>query len=324
MSEPGRVCVGIDVSKDWVDVAMVPAVRPPERFATSEPGLTALVTAVRAWPIQLVVLEASGGYEQRVVTALVLAGLPTHVANPRQVRDFARALGRLAKTDALDAGVLAQYAARLEPPARPLPDAALLALRALDVRRQQLVEMLAAERNRAALANDAVRPSLETVIAALEKTLTDLERTIRDRLKHSPVWQARLKQLQSAPGVGPITAQRLLTALPELGTVNARVIGALVGLAPLNHDSGYFRGRRRIRGGRTHVRQVLYMAARAATRTKIETPLVTYYRRLRAAGKPYKVAIIAVARKLLVMLNAMVHHGAAWAPPAASTAPSPA
>lgn len=324
MSEQPRVCVGIDVSKAWVDVAMVPAAGAPRRFATTDAGVTALVTALRERPVQLVVLEASGGYEQRVATALVLAGLPTHVANPRQVRDVARALGRLAKTDQLDAAVLAEYAARLEPPARPLPEAALLELRALDVRRQQLVEMLGAERNRAALAAEAVRPSLETVIAALEKTLTSLERTMRDRLKHSPVWQARLKQLQSAPGVGPITAQRLLTALPELGTISARAIGALVGVAPVNHDSGQYRGRRHIRGGRTHVRQVLFMAARAATRTKAETPLVRYYQRLRARGKPYKVAIIAVARKLLVILNAMVAHQQAWAPPAASTAPSPA
>lgn len=324
MSEPQQVCVGIDVSKDWVDLAVAPAVAPPQRFATTEAGLTALVAAVRAWAVRVAVLEASGGYEQRLVTALVLAEVPTHVANPRQVRDFARALGRLAKTDRLDAAVLAEYGMRLQPPARPLPDAALLALRALDVRRQQLVEMLAAERNRAALAPPTVRPSLDAVITALETALTQLERTIHDRLAHSPVWRARVTQLRSAPGVGPITAQRLLTALPELGTVSARTIAALVGVAPLNHDSGHYRGRRHIRGGRTHVRQVLYMAARAAVRTKAETPLVTAYRRLRAAGKPYKVAIIAIARKLLVMLNAMVHHHVTWAPPAVSTAPTPA
>lgn len=324
MTDAVRVSVGIDVSKDWVDVAVQPPVVPAWRTPTTEAGLTALVTTLRQWTVALVVLEASGGYEARIATALLLADFPTYVANPRQVRDFARALGRLAKTDRIDAEVLAQYAARLEPPPRPLPDAALQELRALDARRHQVLEMLAAERNRAALANEAVRPSLATVIDALEKSLEALDRTLRDRLKHSPVWRARLKQLQSAPGVGPITAQRLLAALPELGRLSAKAISALVGVAPLNHDSGRFRGRRHIRGGRTHVRQVLFMAARAATRTKAETPLVTYYRRLRERGKPYKVAIIAVARKLLVILNAMVRHDRAWAPPAASTAPSPA
>jgi transposase len=324
MSEPTRVWVGIDVSKEWWDVAVVPAVCAPWRVPTSEAGLTALVTTLRPWAVQVVVLEASGGYEDRLVTGLVLAELPVYVANPRQVRDFARATGRLAKTDGVDADVLAQYAARLEPTPRPLPDAALQDLRALDLRRQQLLDMLGAERNRAALARPAVRESIELVVASLEKSLAALERTIHDRLKHSPVWQARVRQLQSAPGVGPITAQRLISALPELGRLNAKAIAALVGVAPFNRDSGQFRGRRQIRGGRTHVRQVLFMAARAATRTKAQTPLVTYYRRLRAAGKPYKVAIIAVAHKLLVMLNAMVRQHAAWAPPAASTAPAPA
>jgi transposase len=324
MSEQTPVWVGIDVSKDWWDVAVVPAVCAAWRVPTTEAGVTALVTTLRQWAVQRVVLEASGGYEDRLATGLVLAELPTCIANPRQVRDFARALGRLAKTDRVDAEVLAQYAARLEPPVRPLPDAALHELRALDARRQQLLEMLGAERNRAALARAAVRESIAAVIAALEKNLDALDRTIHDRLKHSPVWQARLQLLQSAPGVGPITAQRLIAALPELGTLTARAIAALVGIAPLNRDSGHFRGRRHIRGGRASVRQVLFMAARAATRTKRETPLLACYRRLRARGKPYKVAIIAVARRLLVILNAMVRGQRPWAPPAASTAPSAA
>ena len=322
MTDAVRVSVGIDVSKDWVDVAVAPPVVPGWRTPTTEAGLTALVTTLRQWTVAVVVLEASGGYETRVVTAVLLADLPTYVANPRQVRDFARAVGRLAKTDRLDAEVLAAYAARLEPQPRPLPDAALQEVRALDARRQQVLEMLGAERNRAALANEAVRPSLATVIEALEKSLEALDRTLRDRLKHSPVWRARLKQLQSAPGVGPITAQRLITALPELGRLSAKAISALVGVAPLNHDSGQLRGHRHIRGGRTQVRQALYMAARAATRTKAETPLVTLYRRLRARGKPYKVAIIAVARKLLVILNAMVRHNHAWALPPPAPVPA--
>jgi transposase len=324
MSERTQVWVGIDVSKDWVDVALEPAVCAPWRVATTQAGLTALTAQLRQWDVQGVVLEASGGYEAPLVTALVLAEVPTFVANPRQVRDFARALGRVAKTDRLDAGVLALYGARLAPTPRTLPDAALQELRALVARRQQLVEMLGAERNRAGQAQPAVRPNVEAVIDALEQGLQAIDRTLTDRLKHSPVWQARARLLQSAPGVGPITTQLLIADLPELGTLPHRAMAALVGVAPFNCDTGRYRGQRHIWGGRVHVRQVLFMAARAATRTKAVTPLVLCYRRLRAAGKPYKVAIIAVARKLLAMLNAMVRDQTAWAPPAASTPPSPA
>ena len=324
MATTVEVCVGIDVSKRWWDIAVSPAVVPPWRVPATEAGLTALITTLRTWRVTVVVVEASGGYEEALVTGVVLAGLPICVLNPRQVRDYARACNRLAKTDRLDATVLADFAARMRPTPRPLPDPALQELRALDVRRQQLLEMLGAERNRVALAKAAVRPSLEAMMTALEQALAALDRQIGDRLKHSPVWQTRLKDLQAAPGIGPITARRLLTALPELGTVTTRAIAALVGVAPFNRDTGVFRGQRHIAGGRTHVRQVLFMAARAATRTKADTPLRAFYRQLRARGKPYKVAIIAVARKLVVMLNAMVHHHATWAPPAASTAPSPA
>jgi transposase len=324
MSERPEVCVGIDVSKAWWDVAVSPAVVPPWRVPATAAGLTALVAALQAYAVAVVVVEASGGYEEALVTGLVLAELPTCVLNPRQVRDYARAMNRLAKTDRLDATLLADFAARVRPTPRPLPDAALQELRALDSRRQQLLEMLGAERNRAATARPAVRPSIDGVVEALEKALDALDRQIRDRIKHSPAWQTRLRQLQSAPGIGPVTARRLLTALPELGTLSAKAIAALVGVAPFNRDSGRWRGYRHISGGRTDVRQALFMAAHAATRTKAETPLRTFYRQLRARGKPYKVALIAVARKLLVTLNAMVHHQTAWAPPAASTAPSPA
>lgn len=317
MSTP-RLCVGIDVSKDWLDVAVEPPVRPPWRVAMTEADVADLVAALATLPVQAIVLEASGGYETPVVSTLLLASLPVHLLNPSYVRAFARATGQLAKSDQIDAGVLARFAAQLRPPARPLPGPSLLDLRAVVTRRQQVVQMLASERNRALQARPPVRRSVARVIAALERALADLDRALATLIATTPAWHARDELLRSVPGIGPVTATRLIADLPELGQLSRQQIAALAGVAPLNQDSGQWRGTRHIRGGRTGVRQALYMAAFVATQ---HNPVLrAYHQRLKARHKPYKVALIAVAHKLLTQLNAMVAQNRPWAPPAASTA----
>jgi len=307
MSEP--VFVGVDVSKAGLDVATHP--RGERRgFANTAAGFEALIAHLRPLQPVRVVLEATGGYQVPVATALAAAGLPVVVVNPRQVRDYARATGRLAKTDAIDAEVLADFAAAIRPEIRPLPDQTLRELNAQLSRRRQLSEMLTAERNRWAQASASVRPSLEAHIAWLEQAVRECDRDLDQRIRSSPVWRAKDDLLQSVPGIGPRIAHLLLADLPELGQLTRQKIAMLVGVAPLHRDSGQSRGRRRCWGGRAPVRSALYMAALVASR---HNPVIRdFYQRLRQAGKEPKVALIACARKLLVILNAMLKNQQPW------------
>jgi transposase len=303
--------VGLDIAKAHVDVCVHPAGE-CWRVDRDEAGLAALGARLHGAAPSLVVMEATGGYETAVVTALALAAVPVVVVNPRQVRDFARALGRLAKTDTIDAAVLALFAERVRPAMRPLPDEAQQALVALVTRRRQLLEMLTAERNRLATARAAVRAGLRQHIRWLERRVADTDHDLTTTVQRSPLWRAQENLLRSAPGVGRVTATSLAALLPELGTLSRREIASLVGIAPLNRDSGQQRGRRTIWGGRASVRAPLYMATLVATR---RNPVIrAFYQRLRAAGKPPLVAIVAAMRKLLTILNAMVKQQKPWHP----------
>jgi len=310
MSTP-PLSLGLDVAKDTVVLASEPA-GPSGTFATDPAGLAALVAQCQAAPVGLVVLEATGGYEAPVAAALLSAGLPVAVVNPRQVRDFARALGRLAKTDRIDAQVLALFAARVRPVPRPLTDEATADLAALLTRRRQLLEMLHAERQRLPRARGReVRRNLRAHIRWLEHSLIDADAELEHLIQQSPVWRVQEDLLTSVPGVGPTLARTLLGLVPELGHLDRHAIAALVGVAPLARDSGTRRGRRTCWGGRPAVRTVLYMAALTAARWN--PVLRAFYQRLRAAGKPAKVALTAVARKLLVLLNAILRDQRPWA-----------
>jgi len=303
--------IGVDVAKATLEFASRPdgtaGVVPND-----EAGIQLLVARWQAGPVTLVVCEATGGYEAALVGALAAAGLPIVVANPRQVRDFAKATGQLAKTDAIDAQVLALFAERVRPEPRPLPDAAAQALDALLTRRRQLVEMLVAERNRLLVAAPAVRRDLQHHIRFLERRLREADDDLHTAVKASPVWRVKDDLLQSVPGVGRVVSLTLLAELPELGRLSHKAIAALVGVAPLNRDSGTLRGKRLVYGGRAPVRAVLYMAALVASR---RNPVIrAFYQRLRAAGKPAKVALTACMRKLLTILNAMARSGTPWQP----------
>jgi transposase len=306
----GAIYVGIDVSKRHVDVHLVPA-GTGFRLAHDETGLTELTARLAAVAPVLIVLEATGGLQTRVAAALAAARLPVAVVNPRQVRDFARASGQLAKTDRLDAAIIARFATAIRPSPRPIPDPEHEAICALLARRRDLVGMRTAEKNRLGTARHArVRQSLERSIAALTAEITALDQEIDDRVKGSPVWRAEEDLLRSLPGAGPQLARTLIAELPELGKLTRRQIAALAGLAPFANDSGTFRGRRAIRGGRHSVRAALYMAALAAIR---HNPTIkALFARLSAAGKPFKVAITACMRKLLVILNAMARTRTHW------------
>lgn len=310
--------IGIDVSKQQLDVAARPS---GARWAVAkdEGGIAALVERLRReGPVTLIVVEATGGYELAVVAALLLAELPVVVVNPRQVRDFARATGQLAKTDRLDAAVQAHFAEVIRPTPRPLPDELGQVMQGWVARRRQLLEMLTAEQNRAARAPQTVRATIQRHIDWLRTQLRDVDSELRTLLRRSPVWRAQDARLRSVPGVGPVLATTLLVAVPELGRLNRHQVAKLVGVAPLNQDSGQHRGTRRIWGGRAAVRMTLYMATLAAV--KHNPVLRAFYQRLCAAGKPKKVALTACMRKLLTILNAMLHHGTAWQPPALETA----
>lgn len=304
-----RSYVGIDVAKAQLDVAVLPTA---EQWSVQngEEGVRALVARLQTLSPALVVLEATGGLELPVVAALAMANLPLAVVNPRQVRDFAKAMGKLAKTDRLDAQTLALFAERVRPMPRPLPNAEAQALGALLARRRQLVEMRTAEKNRLGSALPRVRPGIQEHIAWLEQELTKLDDELGRTLRQSPLWREREDLLRSVPGVGPVLTLTLLAELPELGTLDRRQIAALVGVAPLNRDSGTLRGKRTTWGGRASVRGSLYMATLVATRFN---PLIrTFYQRLLAAGKPKKVALTACMRKLLTILNAMLKHRTPW------------
>lgn len=303
--------VGIDVAKGESVVAITPQ---DERFTVAhEPAALAdLAQRLHALQPERIVLEATGGYEAVVVSVLAAVQLRVVVVNPRQVRDFARSTGQLAKTDAIDAQLLAAFAKAIELEVRPLPDEAAKELQAVVTRRRQLVEMLTSERNRLFLAAHPVRPSILEVIRVLERQLKDLDEDLGKRLRKSPVWRETQDLLKSVPGIGDVTATTLLALLPELGQLSTKAIAKLVGVAPLNRDSGTRRGKRVVWGGRAPVRAVLYMAALVASR---RNPVIqALYQRLLQAGKPKKLALTACMHKLLTILNAMVRHHAPWNP----------
>ena len=310
MSDCTPLVVGIDVAKDTLQVAS--SAGEGWQVGNDPEGQEALRDWLRGQQIGLIVLEATGGYEVALVAVLAQAGLPAVVVNPRQVRQFARSLGRLAKTDAIDAEVLVRFGVHVQPAVRPLPDEQTQLLEALLTRRRQLLGMIQAERNRLQLAVGPVRSDLKQHIAFLVRRLKDIDRDLEGRLRESPVWREREKLLKAVPGVGRQMLLTVCAALPELGRVPSRQLAALVGVAPYNCDSGTLRGQRHCWGGRANVRQVLYMATLAATRCN---PVIRpHYERLVAAGKPRKVALVACMRRLLVILNAMVRDSRPWDP----------
>lgn len=307
--EKEKVYVGIDVAKSSVDIA-VHATEQRWSFPNDDYGISKTVSLLRKLAPALVVMEASGGIEIPLTAALASAGLPLAVVNPRQVRDFAKATGKLAKTDTLDARVMAHFAATVRPVPRPLPNAQAEKFSSILARRRQVIEMLTAEKNRLGTASKAVRQGIEAHIKWLEQELSNIDDELRQSIQRSPVWREKDNLLRSVPGVGPVLSTTLLAELPELGTLNRRQIAALVGVAPLNRDSGTMRGKRTVWGGRAPVRAALYMATLVATRYN---PVIRrFYQHLCTAGKAKKVAITACMRKLLVILNAMLKHRAPW------------
>jgi len=312
--------VGIDVSKDRLDVA-VHGGNERWQFARDEKGIPQLIEQLRGLPgpIELVVLEATGGLERDVAAALAVAKLPAAVVNPKQVRDFAKATGKLAKTDGIDAAILAHFGEAIRPVVQVIGDELSQALEARITRRNQLIQMFVAEKNRRAMlvvqrtGSTAMAKSIEAHILWLEKQIAELDQDVDKLIRNSPVWREKDDLLQSVPGVGPVTSRTLLSFVPELGTLGNKQIAALIGLAPFNHDSGRMAGRRAIWGGRAEVRSALYMAVVAAIRCN--SVLRSFYARLKAAGKAPMVAITATMRKLLVTLNAMLRNRTPWTPP---------
>jgi transposase len=309
MTDQARCSIGIDVSQATLEVAVYPT---GEQWQASndDAGIGQLVERVSTFAPDRIVLEATAGYELPVLAALGSANLPVVAVNPRQVRDFARSTGRLAKTDALDAQVLAHFAAVVRPQVRSLPDAATRELSALLARRRQLVDMRTAESNRLASALERVRPNIREHLRWLDKRIKELDRELSDRLRASPLWRENDDLLRSVPGVGPVLSTTLLADVPELGTLGHKQIAALIGVAPLNRDSGRWRGKRTIWGGRANVRGVLYMATVTAIR---HNPMLkALYDRLTQAGKLHKVVMTACMHKLLRICNAILRHHTAW------------
>ena len=317
-----HVSVGIDVSKETLVIAVEPT---QERWSseTTPAALDGLITRLTQLQPSIIVVEATGGYERPIVAHCAAARLPVAVVNPRQVRAFAQAVGRTAKTDHIDAAVLADFGARITPARRVIPDAETRALSALVVRRRQLIEMIVMERQRLAQAppTGKITRDLRNHIRWLERRVEDVDDEIGTAIQASPVWRVHDDLLRSVPGVGPTTARTLLAELPELGRLERRTIAALVGVAPFNCDSGQHRGQRHIWGGRASVRAALYMASMSAIRCN--PVLAGFYHRLRAAGKPGKVALVATMRKLLTILNTILKRKLPWNPKAASTPASP-
>ena len=302
--------VGIDVSKTALDAHARPDAT-ARRFDNTPEGIAALLEWVTPLAPVLVVLEATGGYENAVVAALSLGGLPVSLINPKRVRDFARALGRLAKTDVLDAGVLAEFADRVRPPVRPLTDADTQKFQALLARRGQLIGMRTMESNRLlGMGDRAIRRSIEAILKALGKEIDRADRELDAAIQNSPVWKAKDELLQSIPGIGPGVSRTLLAEMPELGTLSREQVAALAGVAPVNRDSGSWSGRRSIMGGRAAVRSMLYLGAHAARQGN--AVLRAFAERLQKAGKAPKVIRIALARKLLIIANAVLRDKKPW------------
>jgi transposase len=308
--EKEKVYVGIDVAKASIDMAVHQS-KQRWSFTNDDEGISQAVSCLQELAPVLIVLEATGGIELPLTATLAAVGLPVAVVNPRQIRHFARATGKLAKTDALDAQVIAHFAAAVKLTPRPLPDAQAREFSALLTRRRQVVEMITAERNRLrSTYSKVVRKFIKDHIARLERELAKLDDNLRRSIRGSSVWREKDDLLQSVPGVGPVLSATLLADLPELGTLDRKQIAALVGVAPLNRDSGNFRGKRTVWGGRAKVRATLYMATLAATRHN--AVIRAFYQRLCAAGKDNKVALTACMRKLLTILNAMLKHRTPW------------
>ena len=301
--------VGIDVSKDTLDVCAYPT-QDTFRVSNSPDGLDELMKRLKPIEPRLIVFEATGGYETLAVSSLAAAGLPVVVINPRQIRDFAKSIGRLAKTDVIDAGVIARFASAVRPELRPLKDSLSQELTGLVTRRRQIVGMIVAENNRLNAATRRNRRDIQAHIRWLQKRQDQIDDEIKRNIKNSPLWRTTDQILQSASGVGPATSSTLISCVPELGQLNRKKIACLIGVAPLNRDSGRFKGRRMIWGGRAQVRAVLYMSTLSAIRFN---PIIRqFYQRLKEAGKYFKVAMVACMRKLLVILNAMVRNQTKW------------
>lgn len=302
-----KVYVGIDISKDSLDVA-VHACDKQWRFSNDHTGITSLRKMLVKLEPALVVFEATGGYELPLYISLDEAGLPVAPVNARQIRDFARSTGKLAKTDSLDARVIAHFGQAIQPAPRHVPDTQ--ELKVAQARRTQLLEMITAETNRLRGAPKHLKKRIEAHIAWLKNELAATDRELKERIENNPVWREKDSLLQSVPGVGPTLSATLIAEMPEMGTLDRRQTAALAGVAPLNRDSGTFHGRRTVWGGRTHIRAVLYMATLVATRYN---PVIReFYLRLCAAGKRKKVALTACMRKLLTILNSMLKHNIPW------------
>lgn len=303
------IVVGIDVSKDRLDVSVHPA-GTALSYSRDAAGIVLLIEALEPLSAQLVAVEATGGFETVVAASLAAAGLPVVVVNPAQVRSFASALGKRAKTDRIDAAVIAHFAATTKPAVRPLPDAATQALADLVTRRRQIIQMIVAEGQREKRASVRARKSIQRLLKSLRAELSEIDGEIDESVRGSAIWREKENLLASVPGVGSGTARTMLAELPELGTLNRRQIAALAGLAPFTRQSGQWRGKSFIGGGRASVRTALFMAAMTAMRCN---PILrAFHHRLRAAGKPKMVALIAVARKLLTVLNAILRDNRKW------------
>ena len=312
----GSSFVGIDVSKNRLDLAVRPSGE-TRKASNDLRGIGSLVEFLKQVKPAMVVMEGTGGMEAPLAAELMVSGIPVAVVNPRRIRDFARSSGKLAKTDTLDAQVLAHYGEVMELKPQPLPDAFTLEVKELAGRRRQVVEMLTSEKNRRSQASQRLRPQVEEHIRWLEADLKKLDQDLNDAIKSSPAWKEKDELLRSVPGVGPVMSMTLMCSLPELGRLNRCEIAALVGVAPFNRDSGAYRGQRRVSGGRKEVRSALYMGTLVATRFN---PVVkAYYERLCAEGKPKKLALTACMRKLLVILNRMVHTQTHWNPAVAKS-----
>ena len=303
------IVIGVDVSGKFLDIHILPEGQ-SGRFANVPSGIREMVGLAKELEVSLIVMESTGGLETALAAECGVAQIPTAVMNPRQIRDFARSIGRLAKTDAIDAEVIARYGSAVRPDARVLPDHQAQQLKALVARRQQLTDIRTAEYNRLKRAFAAVGQRIQKHIDFLTQELEDIDREIEELIRESPVWMEKARLLRDVPGIGSVSCLTLLGALPELGSLNRREIAALVGVAPLNRDSGAYRGRRSTWGGRSRVRRTLYMAALSARR---HNPVIrAFYERLTEAGKPGKVALVACIRKLLTIVNAMLRDGTSW------------